>query len=44
VASRESPFYGRNPVAVMDRQQWLAVILVVLMVGSSLVYGVTLAL
>ena len=28
----------------MDRQQWLALILVILMVGSSLVYGVTLAL
>jgi hypothetical protein len=28
----------------MDRQQWIALILVILMVGSSLVYGISLAL
>jgi len=27
----------------MDRQQWMALILVLLMVGSSLVYGISFA-
>ena len=40
---RESHIYRRNARPDMDRQQWIAVVLVVLMVGSSLVYGITLA-
>ena len=42
--SRESHNWDRLQAPTMDRQQWMALILVLLMVGSSLVYGISFAL